>query len=100
MKTVVVRYLNEIVSLTVLALMAGALVAGQADATVHDVVRNDTAITVMAADLSINAVLESTGLHAEFALQLGLDDLGKLDLDTESVEAVRDILEIRLKRGN
>ncbi|MBT8103828.1 MAG: hypothetical protein KJO95_12715 [Gammaproteobacteria bacterium] len=33
------RYMNEIVSLTVMLLMVGALVAGQADATIQDEVR-------------------------------------------------------------
>jgi hypothetical protein len=37
MKATVIRYLNDIVSLTVLTLMAVALIAGQADATEHAV---------------------------------------------------------------
>ena len=36
-----IPYLNEIVSLTVMLLMVIALVAGQADATLHDQVRDD-----------------------------------------------------------
>jgi hypothetical protein len=32
MKGLLVRYLNEIVGLTIMALMTGALIAGQADA--------------------------------------------------------------------
>ena len=99
MKAVVERYLNEIVSLTVLALMVVALVAGQADATGHDAVRNDPRIAVVAADVSIDALLESTVFRAKFAIRLGLDDLRKLDLDKESIEAIHDILEIRLKRA-
>ena len=35
MKTIFVRYLNEIVGLTVMALMALALIAAQADADIH-----------------------------------------------------------------
>ncbi|MDJ0904662.1 MAG: hypothetical protein QNI96_01480 [Woeseiaceae bacterium] len=35
MKALFVRYLNEIVGLTVMALMATALIAGQADAEVR-----------------------------------------------------------------
>ena len=37
MKSVVIRHLNDIVSLTVLALMAMALVAGQVDAAAHPI---------------------------------------------------------------
>lgn len=36
MKALFVRYLNEIVGLTIMALMTLALVAGQADAEVHE----------------------------------------------------------------
>ncbi len=36
MKAFFVRYLNEIVGLTVMALMTLALVAGQADADIHN----------------------------------------------------------------
>jgi hypothetical protein len=35
MKATVVRHLNDIVSLTVLTLMAAALIAGQVDAAAH-----------------------------------------------------------------
>jgi ABC-type amino acid transport substrate-binding protein len=44
MKAAAIRYLNEIVSLTVLTLMILALVAGQADASLHgaDVAREST----------------------------------------------------------
>jgi hypothetical protein len=37
MKAFLIRYLNEIVGLTVMALMTLALVAGQADAEIHKV---------------------------------------------------------------
>jgi hypothetical protein len=37
MKAAVIRYLNDIVSLTVLTLMAMALVAGQVEAAAHAV---------------------------------------------------------------
>jgi hypothetical protein len=33
MKAVAIRYLNEIISISILTLMAGALIAGQIDAT-------------------------------------------------------------------
>jgi len=35
MKAFLIRYLNEVVGLTVMALMTLALVAGQADAEIH-----------------------------------------------------------------
>lgn len=40
MKTAVLRHLNDIVSLTVLTLMAAALIAGQVDAAAHQVEPN------------------------------------------------------------
>jgi len=42
MKATVIRHLNDIVSITVLTLMAVALIAGQADATEHAVVSSTT----------------------------------------------------------
>jgi hypothetical protein len=38
MKTLITRYLNEIVGRTIMALMTGALIGGQADATSKEVV--------------------------------------------------------------
>ena len=37
MKALVLRHLNDIVSITVLTLMAAALIAGQVDAAAHEV---------------------------------------------------------------
>ena len=37
MKALFIRYLNEVVGLTVMALMAVALIAGQADADFHEI---------------------------------------------------------------
>ena len=81
MKAAVIRYLNEIVSLTVLALMAVALIAGQAEATAHG-----------AAD-----DIEPTVLRAEFAIEVDLRDLGRLHINKESVEAIRNVIETRLE---
>jgi len=41
MKALLIRYLNEIVALTVMALMTLALVGGQADATARQVAADD-----------------------------------------------------------
>ena len=57
MKAIVMRYLNEIVSLTVLGLMAVALIAGQAEATVNNVVRKASELSDPA-QISVEAVLE------------------------------------------
>ena len=81
MKAAVIRYLNEIVSLTVLALMAVALIAGQAEATAHGVADN----------------IEPTVLRAECAIEVDLKDLARLHINKESVEAIRNIIETRLE---
>ena len=87
MKTVVFRYLNEIVSLTILALMSVALIAGQADATAH-------AMTVELQQHEIGPAL----IHAEFAINLSLGELARLSIDSDSIEAIREVLETRLER--
>ena len=68
MKALIVRNLNDIVSLTVMALMAVALIAGQADATVSDIVRSDAAFIIT------------------------------LDIEGDSIDALREVLEIRFRR--
>ena len=68
MKAVIVRYLNEIVSLTVMALMAVALIAGQVGATDNDVVRNDAAFII------------------------------SLDIEGDSIDVIREVLENRFGR--
>jgi len=45
MRTQVRRYVNEVVSLSILSLMAIALIAGQADATVHERARADASMS-------------------------------------------------------
>jgi len=55
MKALIVRYLNEIVGLTVMALMVVALVAGQAGAMGKDAVHSNAELAAVA---TIRAVLD------------------------------------------
>jgi len=55
MKALIVRYLNEIVGLTVMALMVVALVAGQAGAMGKDAVRSNAELAAVA---TIRTVLD------------------------------------------
>ncbi|MGI9219732.1 MAG: hypothetical protein ACR2QS_01690, partial [Woeseiaceae bacterium] len=87
MKAVVIRYLNEIVSLAVMALMSVALIAGQADATAH-------AVALESEQHEVGPAL----IHAEFAIDLNLGELAKLNVDKDSIEAIREVLETRLER--
>ncbi|MGI9271147.1 MAG: hypothetical protein ACR2QT_05185 [Woeseiaceae bacterium] len=87
MKAIIFRYLNEIVSLTILGLMSVALVAGQADATAHG-----------AAIEPEQANVAPALIHAEFAIDLNLAELPRLTVDKESIEAIREILDTRLER--
>ena len=99
MKTLIVRYLNEIVGLTVMALMTMALVAGQAEATAHDAVRSDTEFTVEATIINLDEVMESVVFRADIAISVGLHDLIRLDIDGDSIEAIRKVLDVRVERG-
>ena len=65
MKAVVVHHLNDIVSLTVLALMAVALIAGQAEATVY----------------GADEIVEQTIFRAEIDVRLNISELSKLNIE-------------------
>ena len=95
MKAQIVRYLNEIVGLTVMALMAVALVAGQAGATGQDAVPSDPELDAAAAIVSFD---EAIVFRADIAINVGLDDLIRLDVDRDSIEAIRKVLAIRTER--
>jgi len=94
MKALIVRYMNEIVGLTVMALMAVALVAGQAGATSQDAVPSDPELDAAA----IVSFDEAIVFRANIAINVGLDDLIRLDVDRDSIEAIRKVLAIRTER--
>ena len=87
MKAIIIRKLNEIVSLTILALMSTALIAGQADAVAH-----------AAAPEMIKHEVRPTMIHAEFAIDLRLGEIARLNVDRESIEVIRKILDPLLER--
>ena len=95
MKALIVRYMNEIVGLTVMALMAVALVAGQAGAMSQDAVPSDPELDAAAAIVSFD---EAIVFRADIAINVGLDDLIRLDVDRDSIEAIRKVLAIRTER--
>ncbi len=99
MRPLIMRYLNEIVGLTVMALMTVALVAGQAEATGQDAVHSDSDFTAAAMIVRIDEAMESVVFRADIAINLGLDDLIRFDVDDESIEAIRKVLDIRVERG-
>jgi hypothetical protein len=86
MKAAVFRYMNEIVSITILALMSVALIAGQADATTHE----------MAVELQQD--FGPALIRADFAIELNFAELAKLHVDRDSIDAIREILETRIER--
>ncbi len=98
MKALIVRYMNEIVGLTVMALMAVALVAGQSGATGQDAVPSDPELGVAAAIVSFDEAMEAIVFRADIAINVGLDDLIRLDVDRDSIEAIRKVLAIRTER--
>ena len=98
MKPLIVRYLNEIVGLAVMALMAVALVAGQAEATGQDAVHSEPEFSAAAAIVTFDEAMESIVFRADIAINLGLDDLVRLEISDESIEAIRKVLDIRIER--
>jgi len=65
MKAVIVRHLNDIISLTVLTLMAVALIAGQAEATVF----------------GADEVVEHSIFRADIDVRLNIGELSKLYIE-------------------
>ena len=63
MKGFAERYLNEIVSLTVMALMAVALIAGQADAMVQNSIRSDSGFATATPDAREASELAAAALY-------------------------------------
>ena len=98
MKALIVRYMNEIVGLTVMALMAVALVAGQAGAMSQDAVPSNPELDAAAAIVSFDEAMEAIVFRADIAINVSLDDLIRLDVDRDSIEAIRKVLAIRTER--
>lgn len=100
MESITGRYMQEIVSLTIMMLMAVALIAGQAGATVHDTVRTDTGYEATTLAAGVEAVLESTLIRADITLQVNLDDIAELGaelgVDASASEAIREFMKLRL----
>jgi hypothetical protein len=96
MKAIAIRYLNEIVGLTVMALMAVALVAGEADATVHQSVRGDTAYEATELTAGIKAVMEATTIHADLEIQVDLDQVVDAAGESDTRDAIRELIRIKL----
>ena len=98
MKALATRYLNEIVGLAVLALMTVALIAGQADATVHQSLRNDKAAEDSHFSASLETVTDAATFRADIEVQLDLDRLIDVAAEEDARAALRDLIRIKLDR--
>ena len=96
MKVLATRYLNEIVGLAVMALMAVALIAGQADATVHQSLRHDAAREDSHFSASLATVTDSATFRADIEVHLDLDRLIDVAAEEDAREALRDLIRIKL----
>lgn len=94
------RHTDDIFSLTIMLLMTVAFVASQAEATVHDTVRSDTGFAATTANIvaaGVDTLLESTVVRADIAMDLCLHQLREIGSDHETTDAVRKLIEIRLR---
>ena len=96
MNALATRYLNEIVGLTVMALMTVALIAGEADATVHQLVRGEAASETTRLAANIEAVMEATTIHADLEIQVNLDKLVDAAGESDTRDAIRELVTIKL----
>jgi hypothetical protein len=89
MKAIIVRYMNEVVSLTILALMSTALIVGQVDA-----------VADAATPKFVPQDARPAMVHAEFAIDLRLGEMARLHIDKASIKVMREILDTRLERND
>ena len=86
------QYLNEFVSLAVLALLALALIAGQAGATLPAASGHAGDASPRGAAATLDAVFEAAGVRADVAIAIDIDDVAAF-LDDDDATLPR--LEIR-----
>lgn len=96
MKTVMAQYLNDVVSLTIMLLMTMALIAGEADATIHDSARGENDFAAATVSASLDAILRSTTFHAEFAIKLDLNRIAVIGAEELAMDAMQKAIEFRL----
>lgn len=69
------RYTNEIIGITIMLLMTIALIAGQADATVHEQARSDGGYEATTLAAGLEAVMATANIRADIELQLDFEQL-------------------------
>lgn len=99
MKGLTGRYLNEIVALTIMLLMTVALIDGQAEATVHETARSDAGYSATNLSASFETTSDAAIIHADFLIQVDLDQLMEAGIEIASSEAVREPIRIKFKTG-
>lgn len=72
------QYMNELVSLTILALMAIALVAGQADATLQETAHGPAVSGSQAPDLTLEAIVAAPAIRADVAIAIDFEGFAAL----------------------
>jgi len=100
MKGLTGQYMNEIVSLTILLLLAVALIAGQADATVNKTVQSNKASAPATLVGKGEAAMHASILHADVAIQLDLERFVDVVIDDTLRDAIREAISIRMKTND
>ncbi|MBT8099871.1 MAG: hypothetical protein KJO82_08980 [Gammaproteobacteria bacterium] len=96
MSTGLGRYANELISLTVLALMASALIAGQADATVHASTRSDAGFGSEGESVRQVLAEDSRILRAGIVIEVGLDGLTTFEFGSDAGEMLIELVGTQL----
>ena len=71
------QYMNELVSLTILALMAIALIAGQAEATLEGTTRAAAGVRAQ----TLEAIADAAAIRADVAISIDLRGLAAFAID-------------------
>ena len=90
------QHMNEVVSLAIMALMVVALIAGQADATMHAKVKSDAHFSATDLVAILETESEPATTRADVVIRLNLDRIIGTDAASRAVDLIGELIDIQL----
>jgi len=97
MKILTAHFTTEIIGLTILFLMAAALIAGQANATLHETAHSDGGYAATSLGATVDAVLDAARIRADVELRLELGHLINAAGDGEADAVLGDLIRVVIR---
>jgi hypothetical protein len=91
------RHFNDVIGLTIMLVMIAALVASQADATVHEGILSDSGYSAPSSSEDASEITNATIVRADLEVQVDLARLIGAGFEAASGGPIRELLEIRIK---